>query len=67
MTTAKKSGSKKTGKASARHQSPPSPAASERKRKGRTRGKEASPDARLPKLSKTEVGGGEGSSGGQLH
>lgn len=66
MTTTKKSRSKKAGKSSARHKSPPSPAASERKRKGKTRGKESSPDSGMPKLSKAEVGG-SGERGGQLH
>jgi hypothetical protein len=65
MTTAKKSRSKKAGKSIARHKSPPSPADSERKRKSNTRGKESSTDSGMPKLSKTEVGGGE--RGGQLH
>jgi hypothetical protein len=66
MTTAKKSRSKKAGKSRDGHKSPPSPAASERKRKGKARGRDAAPGSNIPKLGKSEIGGGE-ERGGQLH
>jgi hypothetical protein len=67
MTTAKKSRSKKAGKSSGGHKSPPSQAGSERKRKSNTGASEASTDSRMPKLDKSEVGGGERGGGSQLH
>jgi hypothetical protein len=65
MTTAKKSGSKKDGKSGGGKKSPPTRAASERKRKSRARDGDASSDSGMPKVSKTEAGGGR--CGGGLH
>jgi hypothetical protein len=64
-TTAKKGGGKKGGKRGAGRGSPPSGARVERKRKSSTRGKEDASGQGVPKISKSEVGGGN--RGGRLH
>ena len=65
MTTTKRGEGKKGGKSGVGRQSPPSGARVERKRKRSTRGKDDASGQGLPKVDKTEVGGGR--RGGGLH
>jgi hypothetical protein len=65
MTTAKRGGTKKTGKSGAGKQSPPSSARVERARKSTSRVSDDESQRNLPKLGKNEVGGG--TRGGRLH
>jgi hypothetical protein len=67
MTTAKKSRSKKDGKSGRGKQSPPSSTRGEQEQKSSARGRAraAARPPQIPKVGKSDVGGG--TRGGQLH